>query len=426
MNLIEELQWRGLIQDMIPETEEYLIKNKTSGYIGFDPTSDSLHVGSLIQIMLLRHLQRAGHRPIVLVGGATGMIGDPSGRSTEREFLSPDQIQRNIEGQKNQLAKFIDFSSSAEHGAILVNNIDWFKDFTFLDFIRDVGKHISVNYMIAKDSVQNRMENGISFTEFSYQLVQGYDFLHLYRHYNCRLQIGGSDQWGNIVTGTELIRRIDQGKAYAFTTPLITKADGSKFGKSASGEQIWLDAQKTSPFKFYQFWLNRSDEEALMFLKKFTFYTQDQIDALSTEHNSAPHLRILQKEIAKELTTLVHSEEHFNQAVEATNLLFGNASIEKMKSLSEQEILEIFEGVPQHRINKSALVNTIDLVAFLTAETKVMSSNNEARRSISENSISINKQKVTGEKLMDLADLINDKYIIVQQGKKKYFLVIAE
>jgi tyrosyl-tRNA synthetase len=426
MNLIEELQWRGLIQDIIPETEEYLNKNSTSGYIGFDPTSDSLHVGSFIQIMLLRHLQRAGHRPIVLVGGATGMIGDPSGRNTEREFLSTEQIQKNIEGQKNQLAKFIDFSSSAKNGAILVNNIDWFKDFTFLNFIRDVGKHISVNYMIAKDSVQNRMENGISFTEFSYQLVQGYDFLHLYRHYNCRLQIGGSDQWGNIVTGTELIRRIDQGKAYAFTTPLITKADGSKFGKSASGEQIWLDAQKTSPFKFYQFWLNRSDEEALMFLKKFTFYTQEQINALSTEHNAAPHLRILQKEIAKELTTLVHSEDDFTQSVEATNLLFGNASIEKMKSLSEQEILEIFEGVPQCKINKSALTNTIDLVSFLTAETQIMSSNNEARRCISENSISINKQKVNVEKLVDLSDLINDKYIIVQQGKKKYFLVIAE
>lgn len=426
MNLIEELQWRGLIQDIIPETEDYLNKNKTSGYIGFDPTSDSLHVGSLIQIMLLRHLQRAGHRPIVLVGGATGMIGDPSGRNTEREFLSVEQIQKNIEGQKNQLAKFIDFNSNTDNGAILVNNIDWFKDFTFLNFIRNVGKHISVNYMIAKDSVQNRMENGISFTEFSYQLVQGYDFLHLYRHFNCRLQIGGSDQWGNIVTGTELIRRIDQGKAYAFTTPLITKADGSKFGKSASGEQIWLDAKKTSPFKFYQFWLNRADDEALMFLKKFTFHTQEQINALAEEHNAAPHLRVLQKEIAKELTTLVHSEDDFNQAVEATNLLFGNASIEKMKSLSEQEILEIFDGVPQFKMNKSALSGTLDLVTFLTTETKVMSSNNEARRSISENSISINKQKVTGEKLMDLSDLINDKYIIVQQGKKKYFLVIAE
>lgn len=425
MNLIEELQWRGLIQDIIPETEEFLNKQKVSAYIGFDPTADSLHVGSLIQIILLKHIQRSGHRPIALVGGATGMIGDPSGRSTERELMTMEQIQKNIDGQKAQLMKFLDFEHP-ESGALLVNNYDWFKDFSFLNFIRDVGKHISVNYMIAKDSVQNRMEHGISFTEFSYQLVQGYDFLHLYKHYNCRLQVGGSDQWGNIVTGTELIRRIEQGKAYAFTTPLITKSDGSKFGKTASGEQIWLDPKRTSPYKFYQFWLNRADDEALVYLKKFTFHTKAFIDALAAEHAQAPHTRVLQKELAKELTVMVHSQEAYEGAVEASNLLFGNASLEQMMQLKEQDVLDIFEGVPQHQCAASAIASGCDLLTFLTAATGIIGSNNEARRAISENSISINKQKAGADKMIQKEDLIKDKYIIVQQGKKKYFLVTVQ
>ena len=424
MNFVEELRWRGMLHDIMPETEEYLLKNKTSGYIGFDPTSDSLHIGSLVQIMMLMHFQKAGHKPIALVGGATGMVGDPSGKSQERNLLSSDIITQNLEGIKNQLAKFLDFdcgNSSAE----IVNNYDWFQNMTFLGFIRDIGKHISVSYMMAKDSVQKRLETGLSFTEFTYQLVQGYDFYHLYKNHNCKIQMGGSDQWGNIVTGTELIRRKDGGEAFALTCPLVTKADGGKFGKTEQGN-VWLDAAKTSPYKFYQFWLNCSDEDAAKYIRIFTLLDKTEIENLEIEHAQAPHLRVLQKALAKDVTVRVHSEDDYNAAVEASQILFGNSTADALKSISGEMLLSVFEGVPQALLNKSELSGGLNVVSLLSEQTGFLSSNGEARRALKENSISINKDKVKETDTVDESDLIAHKYLLLQRGKKNYFLAIFE
>ncbi len=420
-NFIEELKWRGMIHDVMPGTEEQLQKEMTNGYIGFDPTADSLHIGNLVPVMLLMHFQRCGHKPYVLVGGATGMVGDPSGKSEERNLLSEDVLNHNLEGQKNQLMKFLNFSDG-ENKAELVNNYDWFKDFTFLDFIRDVGKHITINYMLAKDSVKNRLEKGMSFTEFTYQLVQGYDFYWLYKNKNCKLQLGGSDQWGNIVTGTELIRRKAQGEAFALTCPLITKADGSKFGKSEGGN-VWLDPKRTSPYKFYQYWLNVSDEDAVNFIKFFTLFAKEEIDALISEHNEAPHLRVLQKALAKDVTIRVHSEEDYNAAIEASQILFGKGTTETLKNLSEDVLLSVFEGVPQSEISKLDIEAGIGIIDFLVEKTAIFKSNGEARRMLKDNGVSINKAKVKDNYTVEIKDLLNGKYILVQKGKKNYFLV---
>jgi len=420
MNFIKELQWRGMIHDIMPGTKEALNK-PTAGYIGFDPTADSLHIGSLVQIMILVHLQQAGHRPIALVGGATGMVGDPSGKSKERNLLDQNEIEKNITGVRTQLEKFLDFDCG-ENSAELVNNYDWFKEMNFLDFIRDVGKHITVNYMMAKDSVKSRMETGISFTEFTYQLVQGYDYYWLNKNKGCVIQLGGSDQWGNIVTGTELIRRMGGGEAYAVTTPLIKKADGSKFGKTESGN-IWLDRKRTSPYKFYQYWLNSSDEDAKTYIKIFTLKSEEEINSIIGEHEEAPHLRLLQKSLAEEITTRVHSKEDYEAAVEASNVLFGKSTSETLKNLSEEDMLSIFEGVPKAEISLSDLEAGIDLVDLLVEKTSFLPSNKEARRAIKENSISLNKDKVTDELLVNKTHLVSDKYLLLQRGKKKYFLV---
>lgn len=422
MSFIEELTWRGMIHDIMPGTEEQLNKELTRGYVGFDPTADSLHIGNLVPITLLVHLQRAGHQPIALVGGATGMVGDPSGKSEERNLLTREVIEHNLACQKKQLEKFLDFNSET-NPAIMVNNYDWFKEFGFLEFIRDVGKHISVNYMMAKDSVKNRLENGMTFTEFSYQLVQGYDFFHLFKNMNCKIQMGGSDQWGNITTGTELIRRMGAGEAFAVTTPLIKKADGGKFGKSEKGN-VWLDAEKTSPYEFYQFWINAADSDAVTYIKTFSLKDREEIEALIAEHENAPHLRIVQKAIAEELTERVHSKKDLEAAIDASSILFGNATSDKLKALSERDFLAVFDGVPRAEISKSELENGIGVLDLLASKTGFLNSNGEARRALKENSISINKEKVTSEEASFNSDaLINGKYLLLQRGKKKYFIV---
>jgi tyrosyl-tRNA synthetase len=425
-NFVEELRWRGLLHNIMPGTEEQLQKESTSAYIGFDPTADSLHIGSLVQIVLLMHLQKAGHKPIALVGGATGMIGDPSGKSNERNLLDEETLDKNIKGVKKTLERFIDFSSEADNAAEMVNNYDWMKNLSFLEFARDIGKHITVNYMMAKDSVKNRISSeskeGMSFTEFTYQLVQGYDFLHLYTHYNCKLQIGGSDQWGNITTGTELIRRKVQGKAYALTSPLVTKADGTKFGKTEGGN-IWLDPKRTSPYKFYQYWLNASDEDAENYIKIFTFLDKETIEALIEEHNKAPHMRLLQKRIGEEVTVMTHGREAWENAVRASSILFGKSTAEDLKSIDEQTFLDIFEGVPQSDLSRSDLKNGIDIVDALNEKSGFLKSNGEARRALKENSISINKEKVKEDFALSENDLIANQFILMQRGKRNYFLL---
>lgn len=424
MSFIEELKWRGMLHDIMPGTEELLAKGQVSGYIGFDPTADSLHIGSLAQIMTLIHFQNAGHKPMALVGGATGVVGDPSGRSDERNMLSEDVLQHNLASIRKQLERFLNFDCGA-NSAEIVNNYDWFKEFSFLDFIRDAGKHITVNYMLAKDSVKMRLENGMSFTEFCYQLIQGYDFYYLFKNKGVMLQMGGSDQWGNIVTGTELIRRKDAGEAFALTTQLIRKADGTKFGKSMGGN-IWLDANKTSPYKFYQYWLNTSDEDAKNFIKIFTLKPQAEIEALISEHEAEPHLRKLQKALAEDITVRVHSKEDLERAIEASNILFGNATSESLQQLSEAELLDIFEGVPTFNMSKSALAENVNPVTLLAELTNVFPSKGEARKNIEANAVSINKNKIALDTNIDTTFLLNGKFIIAQKGKKNYFLIKVE
>ncbi len=425
-NFIEELRWRGMLHDAMPGTEEYLMEQMRAAYVGFDPTADSLHIGNLVPIMLLAHYQRAGHKPFALVGGATGMIGDPSGKSAERNLLDEKTLRHNQESIKKQLGRFLDFESDAANAAVLVNNYDWMKEFSFLEFIRDVGKHITVNYMMAKDSVKNRISSesseGMSFTEFTYQLVQGYDFLHLYQNHECTLQMGGSDQWGNITTGTELIRRIGGGKGYALTCPLITKSDGSKFGKSEGGN-VWLDAKRTSPYKFYQYWLNTSDEDAEKYIKIFTFLSKEEIDALVAEHKEAPHMRILQKRLADEVTVIVHSKEDLDNAIKASSILFGKSTSEDLKALDEATFLDVFDGVPQAEITKSAISEGVDIIGALAEQTGFLKSNGEARRALKENSISVNKEKVKEGFSISEKDLINNQFVLLQRGKKNYFVI---
>jgi tyrosyl-tRNA synthetase len=427
-NIIAELQWRGLVHDMMPGTEEQLLKEMTATYIGFDPTSDSLHIGSLVPIILLVHLGHFGHKPIALVGGATGMIGDPSGKSDERNLLDEATLNHNVAGIKSVLSRFLNFDSTEKNAPILVNNYDWMKTFTFIDFAREVGKRITVNYMMAKDSVKKRLSGdgeGMSFTEFTYQLIQGYDFYHLHKHYNCLLQMGGSDQWGNITTGTELVRRMnpnDDAKAFAMTCPLITKADGSKFGKSEGGN-IWLDADKTSVYKFYQFWLNTTDVDAEKYIKIFTFLDKKVIDDLIEEHKTAPHLRVLQRKLAEEVTTFVHTADDLAKAIQASNILFGNATSEDLKQLDETTFLEVFDGVPQAQISKNDIENGIDIVSVLNEKSGFLKSNGEARRALAENSIAVNKEKVAEEFMLSSKDLINEQFVLLQRGKKNYFVL---
>ena len=430
MNFVEELTWRGMIHDMMPGLEEQLKKEVTSAYVGIDPTADSLHIGHLVGVMMLKHFQLAGHKPIVLVGGATGMIGDPSGKSQERNLLDEPTLRHNQECLKVQISKFLDFDSEAENAAEMVNNYDWMKEFTFLNFIRDIGKHITVNYMMAKDSVKKRLDPesgaaGMSFTEFTYQLVQGTDFLHLYETKNCKLQMGGSDQWGNITTGTELIRRKAGGEAFALTCPLIKKADGTKFGKTESGN-VWLDPLRTSPYQFYQFWLNTSDIDAEKYIKIFTILPWETIRQLTEDHQQAPHLRQLQKVLAKEVTCMVHSEADYNQAVEASEILFGKGTEETLRKLDEATFLAVFEGVPQFEISKTELGAGLNIIDLLAEKTAVFPSKGEARRTIAGGGVAINKVKIeTPEEVLNTGKLIGDKYLLVQKGKKNYFLVIA-
>jgi len=429
MNFVEELRWRGMLHDIMPETEEMLLKESTAGYIGFDPTGESLHIGSLVQIIILMHFQRAGHTPVALVGGATGMIGDPSGKSAERNLLNEETLAKNIAGIKSQLERFIDFNSDISNKAELVNNYDWMKDYSFIDFARDIGKHITVNYMMSKESVKKRLgaesKVGMSFTEFTYQLFQGYDFLHLYREKNCKIQMGGSDQWGNITTGTELVRRVAGGKAYAMTCPLITKADGTKFGKTEGGN-IWLDRQRTSPYKFYQYWLNASDEDAEKYVKIFTFLDKETIEALITEHKETPHLRLLQKRVAEEVTTMVHSKEDLDNAIKASNILFGKSTSEDLKTLDEQTFLDVFDGVAQAEVTREDIDNGLDMIGALAAKTGFLKSNGDARRALKENAISVNKEKVKEDFSITTADLINDKFVLLQRGKKNYYVVVVK
>lgn len=426
LNFVKELTWRGMLHDIMPGTEEQLEKEITSAYVGIDPTADSLHIGHLVGVMMLKHLQIAGHRPIALIGGATGMIGDPSGKSTERNLLDEATLRHNQDCLKKQLSKFLDFDSDNSNAAILVNNYDWMKEFSFLDFIRDVGKHISVNYMMSKDSVKKRLGSdskvGMSFTEFTYQLVQGYDFLHLYNEHGCRLQMGGSDQWGNITTGTEMIRRIGKGEAFAMTCPLITKADGTKFGKTESGN-VWLDPERTSPYKFFQFWLNTSDEDAERYIKIFTLLSQEEISELVAEHKEAPHVRILQKRIAKEITCMVHSEEDYEMALEASAILFGKGTTETLQKLPENVLLSVFDGVPKFDVPQSEIQDGINIVDFVAEKTSIFASKGEARRMLKDNGVSVNKSKVKDDYAVSSADLLSDKYILIQKGKKNYFLV---
>ena len=428
-SFVEELTWRGMVHDIMPETAETLSKGMTAGYIGFDPTADSLHIGSLVQIMILMHFQRYGHKPYALVGGATGMIGDPSGKSAERNLLDSETLARNCTGLEDQLSKFLDFDSTKENAAVLVNNYDWMQSFSLIEFARDIGKHLTVNYMMAKDSVKKRLgteaKQGMSFTEFTYQLIQGYDFLYLYQQHNCLLQMGGSDQWGNITTGTELIRRKMSGKAYALTCPLITKADGTKFGKTESGN-VWLDREKTSPFKFYQYWLNASDEDAEKYIKIFTFLTKDETDALVTAHREAPHQRLLQRKLAQEVTIMVHSEADVILAEQAAQILFGKATTETLKTLDAQTLLDVFDGVPQAIVSADLLAGDgLSITDALAGTTGFLKSNGEARRSLKENSISVNKEKATEAKNITPADIICDRYVLLQRGKKNYFLLVV-
>ncbi|MDC3195211.1 tyrosine--tRNA ligase [Flavobacteriaceae bacterium] len=424
-NFVEELRWRGLLHDIMPDTEAHLLEHATAGYIGFDPTADSLHIGSLVQILILKHFQNAGHKPIALVGGATGMVGDPSGKSAERNLLDEASLQKNIEGVKAQLGRFLDFNAT-ENAAELVNNFDWMKDISLIDFVRDTGKHITVNYMMAKDSVKKRLSSeskvGMSFTEFTYQLFQGYDFYHLYKEMDCKLQMGGSDQWGNITTGTELIRRKAQGKAYAITVPLVTKADGTKFGKTEGGN-VWLDANRTSPYKFYQYWLNASDEDAEKYIKIFTFLDKDAIEALIIEHRETPHLRLLQKKIGEEVTIMTHGQEAFDNAIKASQILFGKSTSEDLKSLDEQTFLDIFEGVPQASVSKEDIDSGLDMIGALATKTGFLNSNGEARRALKENAISVNKEKVKEDFVISTSDIIANAYVLLQRGKKNYFLL---
>ena len=426
-NLVEELQWRGMVHDMMPGTEEQLLKEMTTTYIGFDPTSDSLHIGNLVPIILLVHVAKCGHKPIALVGGATGMIGDPSGKSDERNLLNEATLDKNVAGIKAVLSRFLDFNSTAANAPILVNNYDWMKDFSFINFARDVGKRITVNYMMAKDSVKKRLSadgEGMSFTEFTYQLIQGYDFHHLYKTYNCLLQMGGSDQWGNITTGTELVRRMngEGAKAFAMTCPLITKADGSKFGKSEGGN-VWLTADKTSVYKFYQFWLNTTDIDAEKYIKIFTFLDKNTIEGLIAEHHEAQHLRVLQKRLAEEVTTFVHGANELEKAIQASNILFGNATADDLKNLDEATFLEVFDGVPQAEISKLDLENGIDIVSVLNEKSGFMKSNGEARRALTANSIAVNKVKIAEDFTLTTDDLINNQFVLLQSGKKNYFVL---
>ncbi len=423
MNFVQELSWRGMIHNIMPGTEEQLQKEMTTAYVGIDPTADSLHIGHLVSVMMLRHFQLRGHKPIILIGGATAMIGDPSGKSDERVLIDEETIRNNQERIKQQLSRFLDFKQG-ENAAIMVNNRDWMKDFSFLDFIRDVGKHITVNYMMAKDSVKNRLETGLSFTEFSYQLVQGYDFLHLYREKNCKLQMGGSDQWGNIVTGTELIRRKTGGEAFALTCPLITKSDGGKFGKTEEGN-VWLDPEKTSPYKFYQFWLNVSDEDAQRFVKIFTVLSAEKINALAEEHRKDPHRRLLQKRLAEEMTRMVHSREELEQAAEASRILFGRGTTESLQNMKEDVFLSVFEGVPQYSISYHQLKQP--LTEILSEETGIFGSRAELRRLVKGGGLSINKNKINDpDRIMEKDQLINNKYLLVQKGKKNYYLIVVQ
>ena len=430
MDFIEELKWRGMIHDMMPGTEEQLKKEMTTAYVGIDPTADSLHIGHLVGVMMLKHFQRCGHRPLALVGGATGMIGDPSGKSQERNLLDEKTLRHNQEAIKAQLSRFLDFDSDAPNAAELVNNYDWMKEFSFLDFIRDVGKHITVNYMMAKDSVKKRLSSessvGMSFTEFTYQLVQGYDFLYLNQTKNCKLQMGGSDQWGNITTGTELIRRKSGGEAFALTCPLITKADGGKFGKTESGN-VWLDRNYTSPYKFYQFWLNVSDADAEKYIKIFTFLTKEEVEALIAEHQQAPHLRALQKRLAEEITVMVHSREDYDAAVEASNILFGNATSEALRKLDEETLLSVFDGVPQFEVAKADIADGLKAIELFTDKAAIFPSKGEMRKLVAGGGVSVNKEKLADQdKLIDESMLLNGKYLLVQRGKKNYYLVISK
>ncbi|MEY4603601.1 MAG: hypothetical protein RIT43_893 [Bacteroidota bacterium] len=423
-NFIEELKWRGMVHDIMPGTEEALNKQVSAGYIGFDPTADSLHVGHLVQIMTLVHFQRAGHKPYALVGGATGMVGDPSGKSQERNLLDAETLNRNVGCVKAQLEKFLNFDCGA-NSAEMVNNYDWFRDMSFLEFIRDVGKHISVNYMMAKDSVKKRLETGMSFTEFSYQLVQGFDFYYLNKHKNCIVQLGGSDQWGNIVTGTELIRRKSGGEAYAVTTPLIKKADGTKFGKTESGS-VWLDPEKTTPYEFYQFWLNASDADAGNYIRIFTLKSREEVEALEAEHAEAPHLRALQKALAEDITERVHGAEALRTAIAASNILFGKSTADDLRSLSEKDFFAIFDGVPQATVSRSEFSGSMSIVDALAAKTGFLSSNGEARRELKANAISVNKEKVGEDFTLTADHLINDKYILLGKGKKNNYILVVE
>lgn len=427
-NFVEELKWRGMLHDIMPGTEEHLMEEMRSAYIGFDPTADSLHIGSLVPILILAHFQRCGHKPYALIGGATGMIGDPSGKSKERNLLNEESLQKNLNGIHKQLAKFLDFDGKEDNSAVLLNNYDWMKDFSFLEFIRDVGKHITVNYMMAKDSVKKRFsadakeQEGMSFLEFSYQLVQGYDFLHLYKTKGISLQLGGSDQWGNITTGTELIRRIEGGKGYAMTSKLVTKADGTKFGKSEGGN-IWLDPERTSPYKFYQYWLNTSDEDAENFIKIFTFLPKDEVEELISAHREAPHQRLLQKKLAEEITMLVHSKVDLENAVRASQVLFGKSTAEDLKSLDEKTFLDVFDGVPQAEITQKQIAEGLDMVAALSAQTGFLKSNGEAMRAVKQNAVSVNKEKVGQDYKITETDLINGKYVILNKGKKNTYIL---
>lgn len=430
MNFVEELKWRGMIHDIMPGTEELMLKEKTAGYVGFDPTADSLHIGHLVGVMMLKHLQRAGHRPIALVGGATGMIGDPSGKSQERNLLDETTLRYNQECLRRQLAKFLNFEADTANRAYMVNNYDWMKEYSFLDFIREIGKHISVNYMMSKDSVKKRLSAesnlGMSFTEFTYQLVQGTDFLHLYGEYGCKLQMGGSDQWGNIVTGTELIRRKTGGEAFALTCPLITKSDGNKFGKTESGN-VWLDPEKTSPYQFYQFWLNVSDDDAAKYIKIFTILSKEEIAAIVEEHNQAPHLRLLQKRLAEEVTVMVHSREDYESAVEASEILFGKGTTESLRKMSEAMFLTVFEGVPMFDVPAETVQNGIAFSELCGSVTQVFASKGELRRTVQGGGVSLNKEKVSDPEMVVTTDhLLNGKYLLIQKGKKSYYLIKSD
>ncbi|WP_127846719.1 tyrosine--tRNA ligase [Psychroflexus aestuariivivens] len=428
-DFIEEVTWRGMIHDFMPGTQEHLNESSRAAYVGIDPTADSLHIGHLVGVMLLRHFQLAGHKPVALIGGATGMIGDPSGKSEERNLLDESTLRHNQDAIKLQLSKFLEFDKNQDNAAVLVNNYDWMKDFSFLDFIRDVGKHITVNYMMAKDSVKKRLskdaKEGMSFTEFTYQLVQGYDFLHLYRSQNCTLQMGGSDQWGNITTGTEMIRRIDQGKGFALTCPLITKADGTKFGKTATGN-IWLDPKKTSPYKFFQYWINTSDEDAEKFIKIFTFLSKSEIEELVKTHQEAPHQRLLQNKLADIITETVHSADALENAKKASNVLFGKSTGEDLAELDEDTFLDVFEGVPMKILPNSILENGLDMIAALSAETGFLDSNGEARRALKQNAVAVNKSKVDENFKIESKNLINNKYVLINKGKKNMYLIKFE